>query len=580
VHAAFEIAVAGQNGRDRQVAGIDRFGDGVGQRARISDAGRAAIAREREAELVERGLQARRDHIVGHDLAAGGERRFDPGLDFKALGDGVAREQPGGHEDRRVRGVRARGDRGDDDVAVLERVAARGNLHAVLGVFGAREFGQRFFEACLGGRQQHAVLRALRACERRLDRAHIELHRVGEHRVGRIFVAPHALGFGVGFDKLHARRIAAGEVQIVDRFLVDREEAAGGAVFGRHVGDRRTVGQRQRVEAGAVELDEFVDDTLLAQQLRDHEDEVGRGHAFAQAAGEFEADHFGDQHRHGLAQHRGFGLDAANAPAEHGHAVHHRRVAVGAHERVGIGVGGAVAVLRPDGLGEVFEIDLVANARAGRNHAEIREGGSPPAQEGVALAVAFVFKGNVLGEAVGLAEIVDHHRVVDHEIDRRQRIDLFGVAAHVDHRVAHRGQIDHGRHAGEVLHQHARRAVGDFARGFARLKPARHGFDVVGRDRAPVFPAQQVLEQNFERIGQPLDAFEARRRSRFEAEIAVVFAVDRQGAARFERILSETGHEQISPFCERRRTGLPARVAGIARLRAGLKRCAGVPGRG
>ena len=50
-----------------------------------------------------------------------------------------------------------------------------------------------------------------------------------------------------------------------------------------------------------------------------------------------EADHLGEQHRHRLAEHRRLGLDAADAPAEHGEAVDHGGVAVGADQRVGIG---------------------------------------------------------------------------------------------------------------------------------------------------------------------------------------------------------------------------------------------------
>jgi hypothetical protein len=45
--------------------------------------------------------------------------------------------------------------------------------------------------------------------------------------------------------------------------------------------------------------------------------------------------------------------------------------------------------------------------------------------------------------------------VVDHEVDRRQRVDLLRIAAQLDHRFAHGGEVDHGGHAGEVLHQHA-----------------------------------------------------------------------------------------------------------------------------
>jgi hypothetical protein len=47
--------------------------------------------------------------------------------------------------------------------------------------------------------------------------------------------------------------------------------------------------------------------------------------------------------------------------------------------------------------------------------------------------------------------------VVDHQIDRNQRVDLAGSPPRAC-RVAHRGQVDHGRNAGEILHQDAGRA--------------------------------------------------------------------------------------------------------------------------
>ena len=71
-----------------------------------------------------------------------------------------------------------------------------------------------------------------------------------------------------------------------------------------------------RIEAGAVEFDEFIDHALFAQHLRDGQHQIGRGHAFVQFAGQLETDDFGNQHRHWLAQHRGFGFDAADAPAQ------------------------------------------------------------------------------------------------------------------------------------------------------------------------------------------------------------------------------------------------------------------------
>ena len=192
-------------------------------------------------------------------------------------------------------------------------------------------------ETGLGVREQHAVLRALRAGERGRDLAELERQRVGEYRIGRQAGAIHALRLGVGLDERDARGLARRGLEIADRLPVDREQAAGRAVFGRHIGDRRAVGDRHRVEARAEELDEFADDALLAQHLRDRQHEVGRGDALAQFARQLEADDFGQQHRERLAEHRGFRLDAADAPAEHGEAVDHRGVAVGADQRIGIG---------------------------------------------------------------------------------------------------------------------------------------------------------------------------------------------------------------------------------------------------
>ncbi len=55
----------------------------------------------------------------------------------------------------------------------------------------------------------------------------------------------------------------------------------------------------------------------------------------AKLAGELEADDFGHEHVERLAEHDGFGLDAADAPADDAQAVDHRGVAVGADERIG-----------------------------------------------------------------------------------------------------------------------------------------------------------------------------------------------------------------------------------------------------
>ena len=140
---------------------------------------------------------------------------------------------------------------------------------------------------------------------------------------------------------------------------------------------------------------------------------------------------------------------------------------VGADERIGIGQLDTAVFGRagPDRLRQEFEIDLMANAGAGRNHPEVRKCALPPFQEPVPLAVALVFELDVLGQRLTIAEGIDDHGMIDDEIHRHQRIDLLRIAAEVFHRVPHRGKIDDCRNAGEILHQHPGRPEGDFLFG-------------------------------------------------------------------------------------------------------------------
>ena len=71
----------------------------------------------------------------------------------------------------------------------------------------------------------------------------------------------------------------------------------------------------------------------------------------------------------------------------------------------------------------------MANAGVRRNDLEIVQGILSPAQEGVALDVALEFEFRVERESHVGAELVDLHRVVDHEFRGQQRIHLFRIAA-------------------------------------------------------------------------------------------------------------------------------------------------------
>ena len=303
--------------------------DGLGQRPGVTDAGGAAVAHQIEAQSIQFALQAGRLQVVGHHLAARRQGGLDPGLGGKAARAGLFRQQAGRDQDAGVAGVGAGGDGRDHHRARCQLLVAAGDgrrrAAAVLGR-GHGGLGR------LGhSRERHPVLRALGPGQAGLDGSQIQLQGVGKDGIRRGLIAPHALGLGIGLHQGDALRVAAGKVQVAQGLLIDREDAAGGAVFRRHVGDGGLICQAQLVEPGAEELDELADHALGAQHLHHRQDQIGGRRSFAQGTGEAHAHHLRDHHGDRLAEHGGLGLDAAHAPAEDGQAVDHGGVAVGAH---------------------------------------------------------------------------------------------------------------------------------------------------------------------------------------------------------------------------------------------------------
>ena len=177
---------------------------------------------------------------------------------------------------------------------------------------------------------------------------------------------------------------------------------------------------------------------------------------------------------------------------------------VGAHERVGEHQRRSVERLGHHAARQVLEIHLVHDPGGGRHHAEVAERFLPPAQELVALAIALELDLGVALERDHVAEHVDLDRVVDHEIDRHQRIDPLGIAAEAPHGVAHRGQVHHARHAGEVLQDHASGLERDLLVGGLR-RPAGDALDIRFGDLIAVAGAQRGFEQDANREGQTLE---------------------------------------------------------------------------
>ena len=186
---------------------------------------------------------------------------------------------------------------------------------------------------------------------------------------------------------------------------------------------------------------------------------------------------------------------------------------------------------------QVFEIDLVHDPGVRRHDGEVVEGRLAPAQEGIPLPVPLEFEQGIQVQRIRGAVVVHHDRMVDHELGRNQRIDAARVAAELGHGVAHGGEVDDRRHAGEVLHDDARRREGDLARGqFPRVRLGERQ-DVVASDALAVLVAQQVLEQDLQRVGEASDVGLG---DRVERAILVTAAAGFELAAGLEAVLHES----------------------------------------
>ena len=104
------------------------------------------------------------------------------------------------------------------------------------------------------------------------------------------------------------------------------------------------------VETVAKKFDKFSNDPVFAQHLNDPQNKIGSGDALVHFASKPDPDNFRDQHGNGLAEHGGLGFNAPDPPAQNGKPVDHYCVAIGANQRIGIGIGFAVNVGGPDGF--------------------------------------------------------------------------------------------------------------------------------------------------------------------------------------------------------------------------------------
>ncbi len=258
-----------------------------------------------------------------------------------------------------------------------------------------------------------------------------------------------ALGAEIGLHRLDDLVGPAGLAQIAARLVVDGEIPDGRAVLRRHVRDRRAVRQGEVLHALAEEFDELADDVRLAQELGHVQHEIGRGDAALQGPAHAHADDVGHQEIDRLSQDCRLRLDAAHPPADCAEPRDHAGVGVRAHQRVGE----AGSVAQSEARRQVFEVELMQDARARRKQPDAVIGPRRPFYELVALAVALDVERHVPRHRVLGAVVIDGQRVIERHVDGDRRADRAGIRP---------GAADGSPDRGEVAEErNARRAVQD-----------------------------------------------------------------------------------------------------------------------
>ena len=262
-------------------------------------------------------------------------------------------------------------------------------------------------------------------------------------------------------------------------------------------------------------------------------------------AGQLKADHIRGEDVHRLAQHGRFGLDATHAPADHADAVDHGGVAVGADQRVGVAdaVFGLV-----DAGGQVLQIHLVDDAKARRHHAKGVKGLHAPFHELVALVVALKFELHVLLQRLRGAVVVHHDRVIDHQIDRHQRLNRLGRFAQLLGRSPHGGQIHQQRHAGEVLQHDAGDDKGDFLGALGLGLPVGQLGNVLGQHLGPVTVAQHGFKHDAQRHRQPRHVGKLFGQLGQGIQLALATLAQGQRLEGGSKCVGSVGHGR-NPFC-------------------------------
>ena len=151
----------------------------------------------------------------------------------------------------------------------------------------------------------------------------------------------------------------------------------------------------------------------------------------------------------------------------------------------------------------------MTDADTRRDHAKAIEGLHAPLQKLIPRVVAAKFHLHVSLECLRIAREINLHRMIDHEIDRNQRLDHTRVLVETNHCGPHSREIDQQRNAGKILKQHARDHERNLLGALSIWLPISKTTHVLFRDFHAVEIAQHRLKHNANADRQPRNLSDA-----------------------------------------------------------------------
>mmetsp|Transcript_68522 Transcript_68522/g.79819 ORF Transcript_68522/g.79819 Transcript_68522/m.79819 type:complete len:344 (+) Transcript_68522:358-1389(+) len=339
MNTGFKVAVAGKHRRAHDLVLHECLADTGVQLSTIADARHASVSSNREPLLGQRLQQIALLQVLLHSLASRGQGRLDVGRNEQTTLCGLLGDKASSDEHVGVGGVGAGRNRCNDNIAVVDgvllsfvRKGSRG-LSVVFGDCKALEIALRVVKALREVSflilHRHEVVGTLGAGNARLNGGEVQIE-VGSElgRVGGLVVGKQTHCLQVLTDVFHLGSRSARLDQVLQRYLVNREETARRAVLGGHVGNGGTVGKREICNTRSIELNELSDNTSLSEHLGDGKDQISGSNILSEFSSKLETNDFRQDHGNSLSEHDRLGFNTSNTPTDNTETIDHGGVRV------------------------------------------------------------------------------------------------------------------------------------------------------------------------------------------------------------------------------------------------------------